>query len=172
MKKVKSICMIIITLLIIAGCNNAGKSSEEKITKDTIASDEDKDLTGTFTADGKTFTGRVSVQHFEATGEFSVLCQDGAGESTLLQTAFSTEADARTPGDLKIVYRNPISGNKEAKTVSISFDVAWRTTDESKGTAKITKDGSNNVLEFDGVEVFDEISHKGEKKIISGKIPF
>jgi len=172
MKNVKIICMIIITFLVIAGCNNDGKSSEEKITKDAMASDEDKDLTGTFTADGKTFTGRVSVQQFEATGEFSVLCQDNEGESTLLQTFFSTEADARTPGDLKIMYRSPISGNKEVRAFSVSFETAWRTADESKGTAKITKDGSNNVLEFEGVEVTDDISHKGVKKIISGKIPF
>ncbi len=172
MKKVQSICMLIITLLVIAGCNNAGKSSEEKIIKETMASDEDKDLTGTFTADGKTFTGKVNVDHFEATGEFAVRCQDNEGESTLLQTFFNTEADARTPGDLKIVYRNPISGNKEAKSVAITFDLTWHATDESKGTAKITKVGNNNVLEFDRVEVSNDISHKGEKKIISGKIPF
>ncbi len=131
--------MLIITLLVIAGCNNAGKSSEEKIIKETMASDEDKDLTGTFTVDGKTFTGRVSVQHFETTGEFSVLCQNNDGEGTLLQTEFNTEADARTPGDLKIVYRNPISGNKEAKAVAISFETTWHATDESKGTAIIKK---------------------------------
>jgi len=172
MKNVKSICLIIITLLAIAGCNNAGKSSEEKIIKEAMASNEDKDLTGTFTADGKTFTGRVSVQQFETTGEFSVLCQDNEGESTLLQTFFSTEADARTPGDLKVMYRNAAYGNKEVRAFSVSFETAWRTTDESKGTAKITKDGSNNVLEFEGVEVTDDISHKGVKKIISGKIPF
>jgi len=168
MKKVKSICMITIAILVIAGCNNTDKSSEEKIAKETMASNEDKDLTGTFTVDGKTFTGRVSVQHFEATGEFSVLCQNNDGEGTLLQTIFNTEADARTPGDLKIVY----GGNKDAKAVAIMVELTWRTTDASKGTAKITKDGSKNVLEFDGSEVTDDISHKGEKKIISGKIPF
>ncbi len=164
--------MIIITFLVIAGCNNDGKSSEEQITKEAMASDEDTNLTGTFTADGKTFTGKVKTNLFETTGELFVSCQDEAGNSTLLQTAFSTEADARTPGDLKIVYRNPISGNKETKAVAITFDLTWHATDESKGTAKITKDGSNNVLEFDGVEVTNDISHKGEKKIISGKIPF
>ena len=115
---------------------------------------------------------RVKTNLFETTGELFVSCQDEAGNSTLLQTAFSTEADARTPGDLKIVYRNPISGNKEAKAIAITFDLTWHATDESKGTAKITKDGNKNVLEFDGVEVTDDISHKGEKKIVSGKIPF
>ncbi len=120
--------MIIITFLVIAGCNNDGKSSEEKIIKEAMASDEDKNLTGTFTADGKTFSGKVSVQNFETTGEYSVLCQDEAGESTLLQTTFSTEKDARTPGDLKIGYRSPISGNKEAKSVNLTFELTWRTT--------------------------------------------
>ncbi len=172
MEKVKSICIIIITLFAMTGCNNEGKNSEEKIAKEAMESDEDKNLTGTFTADGKTFTGKVKTSLFETTGELLVSCQDEAGNSTLLQTAFSTEADARTPGDLKIVYRNPISGNKEAKSVNLTFDLTWHTTDESKGTAKITKDGGNNVLEFEGIEVTNEISHKGEKKIISGKIPF
>lgn len=164
--------MIIITLLVIAGCNNAGKSSEEKIIKDTMASDEDKDLTGTFTIDGETFTGKVKVGHIEANGEFLVSCQDDAGASTLLQTFFKTEADARTPGDIKIVYRNAGIGNTEAKAVAIKVKFIWNTTDESKGTAKITKVGGNNVLEIDGVEVTNDISHKGEKKIVSGKIPF
>jgi len=164
--------MIITTLFVVVGCNNAGKSSEEKITQETMASIEDKDLTGSFTVDGKTYTGKVSVENFETTGEFSVLCHNMDGEGTLLQTFFSTEADARTPGDLKKAYRSPISGNKEAKTVSITVELTWHTTDESKGTAKITKVGGNNVLEFDGVEVIDDISNKGEKKIISGKIPF
>ena len=172
MKKITTL-VVSCSLLLLSACdNNKSKDANEPSAKEATASNEDKDLTGTFTADGKTFTGRVSVQHFETTGEYSVLCQDNTGESTLLQATFSTEADARTPQDLKIAYRNPAYGNKEAKIVSISYEVAWRTTDESKGTAKITKDGSNNVLEFDGVEVTDDISHKGEKKIISGKIPF
>ncbi len=172
MKNLKTMFIVIIYLLIMTGCNNGGKTGDEKITKEAMASDENKNLTGTFSADGKTFSGRVSVQNFETTGEYSVLCQDNAGESTLLQATFSTEKDARTPGDLKLVYRNPISGNKEAKSVNLTFELTWRTTDESKGTAKITKDGGNNMLEFDSVEVTDDISHKGEKKIISGKIPF
>ena len=47
-------------------------------------------MTGTFTLGDKTYTGKVSKQNLEATGQFAVLCQDNKdpNDPILIQFVF------------------------------------------------------------------------------------
>ena len=55
---------------------------------------------GTFTLGDKTYTGKVSKQNLEATGQFAVLCQDNKdpNDPLLIQFVFKDEAGARSNG--------------------------------------------------------------------------
>ena len=55
-------------------------------------------MTGTFTLGDNTYTGKVSKQNLEATGQFSVLCQDNKepNDPILVQFVFKDEGSAHT----------------------------------------------------------------------------
>ena len=61
-------------------------------------------MTGTFTLGDNTYTGKVSKQNLEATGQFAVLCQDNKDphDLILIQFVFKDEGSARTDG-----YKTP-----------------------------------------------------------------
>ena len=61
-------------------------------------------MTGTFTLGDNTYTGKVSKQNLEATGQFAFLCQDYTepNDPILVQFVFKDEGSARTDG-----YKTP-----------------------------------------------------------------
>lgn len=158
-----------IIVLFLNACDDKSKNSSEPTSKEVMASDEDKDLTGTFTAGGKQYTGKVSVQNFEATGQYSVLCQDVSdpNNSKLIQFVFKNEASARSEGSLTTSF-DP-GQDQTASEISVSFDNSYRSDGYSKGTASVSKKGNNNELIFDNITLQEATK---EKVIVSGKIPF
>ncbi len=163
--------MSALLFLSLPACNpqSGVEDNTKTVAKEAVDSDEEKELTGTFSADGKSYSGRVSVQHFPATGQYSVLCQDNADPngSKLIQFVFKDEASARAAGPRKIAHDQ--GKNQAPDEVSVSFDIRYESDDENPGTFKVNKNGSESELLFDGVLV--ETVTK-EKATVSGKIPF
>ena len=88
-------------VLLLGACdNNKTTNTTELSAKEAPALNEGKDMTGTFTLGDKTYTGKVSTQNLEATGQFSFLCQDYTepNDPILVQFVFKDEGSARTDG--------------------------------------------------------------------------
>ena len=157
-----------------AACNNADKKPAESTTATSSSAtneESSKDLTGKFTLDGKDHTGKVSVQTFPSTKEFSVLCQDdGFG---LVQITFADEASARTEQTIKFTKGFTHKEKNEADFAFSGFvgnPPGLVSNSETPGSAKIVKDGGNYVIEFSDVDLKD-IENKTSGKL-SGKIPY
>ena len=158
-----------IVVLFLNACDDKSKNSGEPTAKEALSSNEDEDLTGTFNAGGTTYSGKVSVQNFEATGQYSVLCHDVSdpNNSKLIQFVFKNEVSARTAGSLTTAYDQ--GKDQVASEVSVSFETRYRSHEDAKGTVSIAKNGSNNEL------IFENITLKTMSKeaiVVSGKIPF
>lgn len=166
-KKMAIVVLICTLLLLQNACNN--DSANEPTTKGAVSSNESSSLTGTFTANGKTYTGNVSTQQFPVTGQYSVLCQDDSdpNDSKLVQFLFKDENSARAGGNLTTAYNQ--GKDQTATEASLTFDVRYRSEEDSKGTVKVSKKGSGNELVFDGVTLKTITK---EKVVVSGKIPF
>ena len=133
---------------------------------------EEEQKKGTFTVNGKTYEGKVSVQTFPATGEFSVLCQDDA--VGLVQITFKNEATARSPQQFKF-DKALASGNKDATVINASFmPFAGGTSVESvggkPGTAASSKAAKGNEISFENVEL--ESSDGKVKLPVSAKVNY
>jgi len=152
-------------------CNNRHTDTNtEQIAREAMASDEAKDLTGTFTAGGKAYSGRVSTQLF-VNGYFSVLSQDVSdNHPALMQLEFKDEASARTPGTFKIA--TPGYGRDLPKdAVTLTFDNSYTSDDDLPGgTLSVRKDGDNDVIVFDQITLREPVNKK--TVIVSGKIPY
>ncbi|KAK6023801.1 histidine kinase [Ostertagia ostertagi] len=126
-------------------CNNRHTDTNtEQIAREAMASDEAKDLTGTFTAGGKAYSGRdVSDNH-----------------PALMQLEFKDEASARTPGTLKIA--TPGYGRDLPKdAVTLTFDNSYTSDDDLPGgTLSVRKDGDNNVIVFDQITLREPVDKK------------
>ncbi len=170
MKNIPVLILCFSLFLLLNSCNNNKAGSSEPTAKEVMPFNEDKDLTGTFTADGKALNGKVSTQVFPSTKEFSVLCQDDTdpNNSRLIQFVFKDEASARAGGDFKIVYDDIMSA-EGSNEISFALDNTYHTREDTKGMVTISKEGSGNVINFDDVALTDS-----EKKdvIVKGKIPF
>ena len=83
----------------LTACNNSKtKEALKPVVVETAVSNQEKNITGTFSLGDKTYTGKVSIQNLEATGQFSVLCRDNTDPNgpILLQFVFKDQASART----------------------------------------------------------------------------
>ncbi len=168
----KNIILIIscsILIMLTACDNNKTKDANEPSAKEATASNEDKDLTGTFTAGGKTYTGKVSTQNFEATGQYSVLCQSDTdpNDSKLIQFVFKDEKSGRAGGSITTAYDQ--GKDQTATEASLTFDTRYRSYEDAKGTVTVNKNGSNNELVFNNVTLK---TMSKETVVVSGKIPF
>ncbi|MEO6611060.1 MAG: hypothetical protein ABIT05_00155 [Chitinophagaceae bacterium] len=127
-----AVCMLL-------ACNN--KKQEDSNTNPvnettTIPANDDKaSKTGSFTIDGKTYTGDITTQYFgdKTTGQYSVLCQQD-DPLALLQAVFSNEKDALSgtpfkpaesfyslePGEVHIALSGKAIGDMEFVTSSTS----------------------------------------------------
>jgi len=167
----KNIIILVLScaLFLVNACS--GNSTKEPTAKDALSSNESSRLTGTFTANGKTYTGKVSTQQFPATGQYSVLCQDDndPNNSILIQFVFKDESSARAGGNLTTAYNQ--GKDQTASETSLTFDVRYRSEADSKGTVTVNKTGSGNELAFNNVTL-KTIDKEKETVVVSGKIPF
>ena len=155
------------TLLSMSACSKSEPAAETAT--ELAASDQAQEKTGTFTADGKTYTGRVSTQNFEATGQFSVLCQDVSdpNNSKLIQFVFKNEASARAAGVRKIAYDQ--GKDQTPDVVSMTFDIRYSSDQGRDGSLSVTANGKDNELVFDKVAL---LAMSKEAVTVSGRIPF
>ena len=170
MKKITTL-ILGCSILLLTACDNKTKDTN-KSAKETKTSIADEDLIGTFTANGKTYTGNVNASTFDLTGQFEIYFQDnqsnkGPDELGLIRILFKDEASARAGGNFITAYDQ--QKNQAAREVSMSVDIKYRTEEDSKGTVTVNKSGSHSELVFDNVTLGTE---NKETVIISGKIPF
>lgn len=158
-------------LLLLNACSSTTTADRqtEKMANEASSSNEEKNLTGTFSAEGKNYSGKVSVQKFPASGQYSVLCEDDIdpNNSKLIQFVFKDEASARAAGARTIAYDQ--GKDQTPGEVALSYDIRYASHEKRPGTLSVNKSGSDAELVFDGVEV--ETVTK-EKLTVSGKIPF
>ena len=171
MKKITTLILSCSILLLTACDNNKTKATNESA-KQSDSSNDDRDFTGTFTANGKKYTGNVNASSFDLTGQFEIYFQDnqsikGPDELGLIRILFKDEASARAGGDFITAYDQ--QKNQAAKEVSMSVDIKYRTEEDSKGTVTVNKSGSHNDLIFDNVTLRTDSK---ETVIVSGKISF
>jgi hypothetical protein len=85
----------------------------------------------------------------------------------LIQFVFKDESSARAGGSLTTAY----NGGKDqiASETSLTFDIRYRSEDDSKGTVTVNKTGSGNELVFNNVTLK---TMGKETAVVSGKIPF
>ena len=168
----KKITLLILSgaVLLLAACDNSKTTNPTELSaKEAPALNEGKNMTGSFTLGDKTYTGKVSIQNLEATGQFSVLCQDDTdpNDPVLIQFVFKDEASARTDG-----YKTPAydqGKDQAAEEAAVIYELNYKTVEETTGIIKINKNGSNNELVFDNVTLRTDSK---ETVIVSGKISF
>jgi len=169
MKKITTV-IVSCTILLLTACDNTKTTdASEPSVKEATSSNEENDLTGTFTAGDKKYTGKVSTQNFEATGQFSVLCQDDTdpNDSKLIQFVFKDEASARAGGNKTPAYDQ---GKDQAATdASVIFELKYKSVEESTGIITVNKNGSNNEIVFKDLKLK---TMSKEEVIVSGNIPF
>jgi PBP1b-binding outer membrane lipoprotein LpoB len=169
MKKITTLVVSCSMLLLSACDNNKSKDANEPSAKEATASNEDKDLTGTFTVNEKKYTGKVKASLYEQTGQYEVICDDktDANGFAYIRILFKDEVSARAGGNFITEYDQ--QKKQAANGISMSFEVKYRTEEDSKGTVAVNKNGSNNELVFDNVSLR---SGSTDTVIVSGKIPF
>ena len=111
----------------LTACNNSKtKEALKPVIVETAVSNQEKNITGTFTLGDKTYTGKVSIQNLEATGQFSVLCQDDTDptDPILIQFVFKDEASARTED-----YKTPAydqGKDQAANEAAVIFELNYK----------------------------------------------
>lgn len=166
----KTTLILSCTILLLAACNDTKTTeSTQPSAKEATASNEEKNLTGTFTAGEKTYTGNVTIQNFEATGQYSVICQDDSdpNDPVLIQFIFKNEASARTAGNKTPEYDQ---GKDQAATeAAVIYELKYNSVEESTGIITVNKNGSNNEIVFKDLKLK---TMSKEEVIVAGKIPF
>ncbi len=131
-------------LLLLAACGDASSkrsaAQQETATAEPgVTSGEEK--TGSFTADGKMFTGAVSTQYFNdhKSGPFSVLCQQDE-PFALLQITFSSEKDALNNASLKPGdnFTHPDAGDVHVALTGIGEKEFTTEAGASKGSISVS----------------------------------
>lgn len=144
--------MTFASLMTACGSKEKAKSDAAGVAGEEVDEEPKK---GTFTVNGKTYEGKVSVQTFPATGEFSVLCQDDA--VGLVQITFKNETTARTPQQFKF-DKALASGNKDATVINASFmpfggGTSVDSVGGKSGTATSSKASKGNEITFENIEL-------------------
>lgn len=141
MKKTIITCLAAIALF--TSCGNDKTSTTETADKKETASftSEDTEKTGSYTVDGQTFKGKITLQKM-AKDQYSVLCQQDEPFS-LLQLVFANEKEARSSATLK-AGESFYSMEPGEVHVSLSGDKEFVTT--SKSTGSITVSGNSVTL--------------------------
>ena len=168
MKKITTLVLSCSILLLTACDSNKTKGTNESA-KESVTSNDDKELTGTFTVNGKKYTGKVKASLYEQTGQYEVMCDDNTDPNAFsyIRVLFKDEAAAREGVNFITEYDQ--QKKQAANGISMSFEVKYRTDEDSKGTVTVNKNGSNNELVFDKVTLRTDSK---ETVIVAGKISF
>ena len=182
----KKSIFVLASIALLISCSDKKKtnSSNNASTESTTSTNNNEDeKTGSFTFDGKTVTGNVSIQYFgsdKQKSNFSVLCKHNEGDITnpnfeLLQITFNNEKEATEAPSLKIYQdgsqlpmTEPESG---IVTVALSGvgnnmgDLQFTGSNNSTGSINV----SNRTITITELSLFNS---NGEKRVVSAKIPF
>jgi hypothetical protein len=122
---------------------------------------------GTYTIDGKTYSGKVSTQEF-VNKNFSVLCEYSDETSSdykkwkydLLQITFHSEAEARKGGTFVVSSTSKI--NQESGTVSLGGHEGFASLfGDGKGTITVT----NKTIKISNIKATQyPATHQGDNK--------
>lgn len=166
MKKITTLVFSCSMLLLTACDNNKSKDTNEKSTeettvKETVPSEESTGGTGTYTAEGRTYTGKVTT---ETTGykHFKVTCEGDMVQ--VIEFHFKNEDSARKGGSFKPGSLTLLEPNE----VGIMFGIGFNSKEGLGGTVTVSGSGGKNVIEFKDVK----LTIPDKSLVVSGKIPF
>ena len=169
MKKIITLVVSCSMLLLSACDNNKSKDTNEKSTdestgstvKEKIHSEESTGGTGTYTAEGRTYTGKVTT---ETTGykHFKVTCEGDMVQ--VIEFNFKNEDSARKGGSFKPGSLTLLEPNE----VGIMFGIGFNSKEGLGGTVTVSGSGGKNVIEFKDVK----LTIPDKSIVVSGKIPF
>lgn len=172
MKKI-AILLLGSLILLVAACNN--DKTKDNIKKSDAESSELKPYVppsiestagnGSYTMDGKTYTGGVTTETNEGLSNlYTVTCNGDMIQ--MIEMHFKNEKVARKGGSFKPGSLVPGAG--EDNEVGIMFGVGYKSREASEGTITITGSGGKNVIELNNVK----LTIPDKSIIVSGKIPF
>lgn len=163
-----------VSILFFGACdNNKIKDTNEKSTEksnestvnETAPSEESTGVTGTYTAEGRTYTGEVTTEtNAGLRNLFTVTCKGDMIQ--MIELHFKNEEVARKGGNFKPGSLVPGAG--EDNEVGIMFGIGYKSGEASEGTITVTGSGGKNVIELNNVK----LSIPDKSIIVSGKIPF
>ncbi|MEJ7826602.1 MAG: hypothetical protein WKF91_00340 [Segetibacter sp.] len=169
MKKITTL-VLSCTILFLTACDNNKskntneKSTEESTVKETVPSEESTGGTGTYTAEGTTYTGKVTT---ETTGykHFKVTCEGDMVQ--VIEFFFKNEETARKGGSFKPGSMTLL----EPMEVGIMNGIGLNSKEGLGGTVAVSGSGGKNVIEFQDVKLTGPDKSFGSV-VLSGKIPF
>ncbi len=141
MKKTILTCAVAFTLLTAYGQDITTTAETADKPKTASFTSEETEKTGSYTVDGQTYKGKITLQKM-AKDQYSVLCQQDEPFS-LLQLIFTNEKEARSSATLK-AGDSFYSMEPGEVHVSLSGDKDFVTTSESTGS--ITVSGNSVTL--------------------------
>jgi len=171
MKKITTL-MVSCTILLLAACDNT-KDTNEKVIQESAAATINENLTpdssptgtGTYTSQGRTYTGAVTTETNEGLRNlFTVTCKGDMIQ--MIELNFKNEEVARKGGSFKPGSLVPGAGGDNE--VGIMFGIGYKSGEASEGTITVTGSGGKNVIEFKDVK----LTIPDKSIIVSGKIPF
>ncbi len=169
MKKIITLVLSCTILLLTACDNNKSKNTNEKSTeestgKETVPSEESTGGTGTYTAEGRTYTGKVTTETI-GSKNFKVTC---AGDMVqVIEFFFKNEETARKGGSFKPGSMTVL----EPMEVGIMNGIGLNSKEGLGGTVTVSGSGGKNVIEFNDVKLTGPDKSFGSI-VFSGKIPF
>ena len=173
MKKITTL-VVSCSILLLAACDNnktkdTNEKSTEELTESTIkentTSKESNAGTGTYTAEGRTYTGEVTTEtNTGLRNLFTVTCKGDMIQ--MIDFRFKNEEVARKGGSFKPGSLVPGAG--EDNEVGIMFGIGYKSREASEGTITVTGSGGKNVIELNNVK----LTIPDKSIIVSGKIPF
>jgi major membrane immunogen (membrane-anchored lipoprotein) len=169
MKKITTL-VLSCTILLLTACDNKetkntneGTSavSKDSTVNETVPSDESADGNGTYTAEGRTYTGKVTTAT-DGLKFFTVTCEGDMVQQIAFD--FKTEEAARKGGSFNQGSLTPIENNE----VGIMFGIGYKSKETLGGTITVSGSGGKNVIEFKDVK----LTVPDKSMVVSGKIPF
>ena len=172
MKKITTL-VLSCTILLLTSCDNKeSKNANEKSTeestestvKETAPSEESTGGTGTYTADGSTYTGKVTTKTI-GLKNFKVTCDGDMVQ--VIEFFFKNEETARKGGSFKPGSMTVL----EPMEVGIMNGIGLNSKEGLGGTVTVSGSGGTNVIEFNDVKLTGPDKSFGSV-VVSGKIPF
>ncbi len=169
MKKITTLAVSCCMLLLTACDNNKSKDTHEKSSeesteskvKEAVPSEESTVGNGTYTAEGRTYTGKVTTSTI-GNRHFRVTCDGDMVQ--VIQFFFKNEDSARKEGNFKPGSMTLL----EPMEVGIMFGIGYNSKEGLGGTVTVSGSGGKNVIEFQDVK----LTIPDQSIVVSGKIPF